>query len=161
MIIMFFSSKSSKTKKAQIKVEFIFSVLFFSMVIFFVGVELNRILSSSIQDSSLDSLKSQANSMLDILVGEGEPKNWENNPPAAKRIGLGSPAYNLSVAKINALKNNCTLVDEKFGVSSYALIIDTTQELLSCGYGGPKIRSVAERSVYVEGKYGKIILELW
>ncbi len=147
--------------KAQIKVEFIFSVLFFSIVIFFVGMELNRILSIAVQDSSLDSLKSQANSVLETLVGEGDPKNWEASPSLAKRIGLGSPPYNLSMVKINALKSNCTVFDEKFGVNSYTLIINTTEQLLSCGYGGPRIRVVAERSVHIEGKYGKIILELW
>lgn len=146
----------------QIKIEFIFSVLFFSIIVFFVGIELNRALSTVITDSELDYLKSKANSIVDILVkDQGEPEDWEKNPPLAKRIGFASTPYNLSLLKINKVDENCTLIDEKFDIKNYKLTINTTEGILSCGYGGPKIRAVVERSVYIEGEYGRVRLELW
>ena len=149
--------------KGQIKVDFIFSLIFFTVMIFYIAVQLNSSLMSSLNDSKLDTLKSESNSILGILVSsEGSPKNWETLAESqVVRVGLASVPYNISSSKLNALKNNCGLMN-KFGNISYSFSISSAGSiLLSCGYGGPRVTSKSEMPVLVNGKYGKAVLEMW
>lgn len=149
--------------KGQIKIDFIIALIFFAIMIFYIGMQINNALVSSISDSKLDTMKSQANSILKIMVStEGSPKNWESLPEnQIVRIGLASSPHGISQSKLNALKNNCNLMN-KFGGINYRLTISAGNSiLLSCGYGGPRVTSKAEMPVFANGAYGKAVLEMW
>ncbi len=150
-------------KKGQMKIDFIFALVFFTIMIFYIGMQINNSFASSMSDSRTDMLKSEAESILNILVSTGGiPKNWETLPPAqVTGIGLASYPYNISSSKLNALKNNCDLMN-KFGDISYKFVISSgTNILLSCGYGGPRVTAKSQMPVFVNGKYGKAVLEMW
>ncbi len=156
--------------KGQIKFDFIFALVFFTILISYVSMQVNGAFSASIFDSETDTMKSAASSMLEILATTaGSPENWETRPPGVNsadpnlRIGLASPPYNISSAKLNALQLNCEPLMNKFGENiNYKLIIaNSTNILLSCGYGGPRVTGKSEIPVIVNGKYGKAVLEMW
>lgn len=150
-------------RKGQVKIDFIFALVFFTAIIFYIGVQINGAMTSNLADSRLDALKSEAESVLDVLAStEGVPKNWEALPDdKVVRIGLAQSSYNLSSVKVAALNNRCDLMN-KFGSISYRLSITSGGiTLLSCGYGGPRVTSRAERPVLVGGNYGKMTLEMW
>lgn len=149
--------------KGQVKIDFIFSLIFFTIMIFYIAVQLNSFLLSSMSDSKLDTLKSEANILLETLISsKGNPENWEALPEnQITRIGLASIPYSISSSKLDVLKNNCDLMN-KFGSINYKLSISSAGSiLLSCGYGGPKVTSKSEMPVLVNGGYGKATLELW
>ncbi len=132
-------------------------------MIFYIAVQLNSSLLSSMSDSKLDTWKSESDSILGILVSsEGYPANWEALPESQVfRIGLASAPYKISSSKLNALKNNCDLMN-KFGSINYRLSISSGGGiLLSCGYGGPRVTSKSEMPVLVNGVYGRAVLEMW
>lgn len=150
-------------RKGQIKFDFIFALLFFAIMVFYIGVQVNSTLVSSLTDSKLDTLKSQTDTILNILVSTpGSPGNWESlTESQISRIGLAPAPYNISSSKLNKLKNNCDLM-KKFGDIDYRLTISSgSTVLLSCGYGGPRVTSKSEVPVLVSGKYGKAVLEMW
>lgn len=150
-------------KKGQIKIDFIFSLVFFTVMIFYIAMQVNSSLASSMSDSRLDTIKSESESILNILVStKGSPENWDSLPQEqVMRIGLAFLPYNISSSKLNALKNNCDLMN-KFGDINYKFtIISENNILLSCGYGGPRVTAKSESSVAVNGKYGKAVLEMW
>ncbi len=150
-------------RKGQIKIDFIFALVFFTILVFYIGMQINNSLVSGISDSKMDTLKSEAESILNILVStKGNPENWEFLPQEQViRIGLASAPYNLSSSKIDKLKNNCNLMD-RFGDINYRLAISGGSGIiLSCGYGGPRVTAKSEMPVVVNGKYGRAILEMW
>jgi hypothetical protein len=151
-----------KNLKGQIKVEFIFGIFVFSLVILFAGAHLKDKLSSILTDSRIDSLKAEGISIVNVLVRDkGYPEDWESDPRFVKILGLAHSPYNLSRVKINTLNSNCTLFEEKFGIIGYRLIINTTHQILSCGGVGGRIKVSIEVPVVVENEKGKLILELW
>ncbi len=132
-------------------------------MLFFIALLANNSLSTGLTDSKLDTMKSQSESILNLLVSTGgSPDNWETLPPAQViRVGLASQPYSISTPKLNALKNNCELMN-KFGNISYRLTLSTENTvLLSCGYGGPRVTSSSQLPVFVNGKYGRAVLEMW
>jgi len=150
-------------KKGQLKIDFIFALIFFTVMIFYIVIQVNNALTSSLTDSKLDTVKSETGSILDILVStQGSPANWETlQESQISRIGLATVPYNISLSKLNALKTNCNLMG-KFGGINYRLSITSGSAiLLSCGFGGPRITSRSELPVVVNGKYGKAVLEMW
>ncbi len=152
-----------KNKKGQVKIDFIFALVFFTVLIFYIGLQINAATGSSLADSKLDALKAESESILDVLVSSGgSPQNWETLPAdKVVMVGLASAPYSISSAKLSALNSNCNLMN-KFGSISYRLTASSGSAiLLSCGYGGPRVTSMSERPVFVNGVYGKITLELW
>lgn len=154
---------SVRPRKGQIKVDFIFALIFFTVMIFYIGIQVNNAMTSSLTDSKLDTAKSESDSILGVLVStRGSPDNWETlQENHINRIGLATTPYNISMSKLNALKTNCNFMN-KFGSINYRFSITSENIiLLSCGYGGPRITSKSELPVFVNGKYGKAALEMW
>lgn len=150
-------------RKGQIKIDFIFALIFFTVMIFYIGIQVNNAMVSSMADSKFDTVKSETDSILNILAStQGSPANWESlQESQIDRIGLATIPYNISLSKLNALKSNCNLMG-KFGSINYRFSITSAGAiLLSCGFGGPRITSRSELSVLVNGKYGKAVLEMW
>lgn len=148
----------------QVRIEFIFGVVVFGILIFFIASQLNSIHTSIATDSKLDTLKTKALNTITLLVRDsGDPINWESNPPV-KRVGLSfeSQPYNLSKPKITALDNDCGLL-ENLNLGGYRLTIyDSSTRLLFCGYVGVSpITTTVTKSVLIEGQYGNITLEVW
>jgi hypothetical protein len=150
--------------KGQIKLEFIFGVVFFSAIVVFAAAQISTALGTTASESRLDSLKANAISSMELLArDQGLPANWESNPGQAKRIGLstGEP-YVLSQPKIAALAASCSLLNS-LGFGNYRLnIYNTTQAVLSCGTAGiPQQSVVVSRNVIISGQHGNMTLELW
>jgi hypothetical protein len=155
--------ESLTNTKGQIRIDFIFSLIFFTVMLFFIALLVNSSLSTGLADSNLDTMKSQSESILNILVSTGgSPDNWETLPPALViRVGLASQPYSISAPKLNALRNNCDLM-AKFGNINYRLTLSSGNTvLLSCGYGGPRVTSSSQVPVFVNGVYGRAVLEMW
>ncbi len=144
------------------KFEFIFAFFFFIILIFFVGFNINTTISTVISDSGIDSLKSQAITIIEVLTKSGgEPEDWELSPGSTIKPGLAYSPYSLSMQKISALNSNCDLI-KLLGIEDYKLVIEKGgAELLSCGSEEPKAKVRIERAVFIEDDYGKIVLELW
>ncbi len=157
--------------KGQIRVEFIFGVIVFAIVIFMVVSQINTIFISSGTDSLSDILKAKAVGFLDIVLKDsGDPDNWETNPLLMKRIGLSynDQPFNLSLAKIQAIdsnrdsENRCYLLDS-LDLGGYRLLIYKGENLiLECGLETTTVTLVSVgRSVFIEDEYGSVILEVW
>lgn len=154
--------------KGQIKIEFIFGILFFGILIFYLATQINTVVTSVATDSRIDSLKAEAKSVMKILLEDpGEPDNWNKvSIDEIKRMGLMNQTikkvFYLSKEKIDFLNSNCELMNITISNRGYKLTIyKNGQLLLDCGYGGPIIKSLVEKSVFIENEYGKVILELW
>ena len=148
--------------KGQIKIEFIFSVAFFGIILFFAATQILNMNSITRTDSDADRLKAKASSILNILIeNPGNPSNWETGGEI-KRIGLASKPYVLSTSKISSLQTNCELM-EKFEISGYALSIKVqNKELLFCGYRNVSpVIAVTEKDVLIGNAFGNVSLGLW
>jgi len=150
----------------QLRVEFIFGLMLFILLIFFIITQINVLFTSLVTDSKADKLKSKSINAVKILVEDkGYPQNWWNVPDAnIKRVGLAGQPYNLSINKINRLAspNNCTLLDN-FNLRAYRLkISNSTHQLLMCGIDSLEPATVIEvKKVYINGDMGTVSLELW
>jgi len=72
----------------QTRVEFIFAVIIFSVIIFYVVNQMNTISSSIISDYSINNMKAEANNVMETLTNDkGYPDDWTNflNQGWAKR----------------------------------------------------------------------------
>jgi hypothetical protein len=158
----------------QIRIEFIFSVIVFTVIIFFIITQTNTLFSSLLVDSKSDTLKTKASNVIQILVEDkGDPPNWDTiaqtNPNGVKRVGLAYNPYNLSKTKILNLSYNCSGSDPyknilwNFNLNAYKIrIFNSTHQILSCGLRTSEPGAVMEtRYVFIDGGYGKLILELW
>ena len=150
----------------QLRIEFIFGLMLFILLIFFIITQINVLFTSLVTDSKSDKLKSKSINAVKILVEDkGDPQNWWVVPDAnIKRVGLAEQPYNLSINKINRLAkpNNCTLLDN-FNLRSYRLkISNSTHQLLMCGIDSLEPATVIEvKKVYINGDMGTVSLELW
>lgn len=133
--------------KAQVRVEFIFGVVFFSILIYFLASQITTLSVSVEQDSIRDSLKGKAITTL-TLLSEGI---------------LADEPYKLNRDKINMLsRDNCGLLDN-YDLGQYRLTInDYASQILFCGSKslGPPVVSIT-RTVFVDGNYGNITLEMY
>jgi len=145
------------------KLEFIFGVIMFAIVIVWVVSQINTSYTSIGSDSKNDVFRAKAYNLMAYLAeGSGDP-GWESATDP-KSIGLsyeGQP-YNLSMSKIAELSSNCSLLD-RYNLGAYRVRVDdSTGNLLSCG---PK--SVAQitisvtKNVYIEDHYGNMTVEVW
>jgi len=158
----------------QIRIEFIFSVIVFTVIIFFIITQTNTLFSSLLVDSKSDALKTKASNVIQILVEDkGDPPNWDTiartNPNGVKRVGLAYNPYNLSKTKVLNLSYNCSGSDPyknilwNFNLNAYKIrIFNSTHQILSCGLQTSEPGAVMEtKYVFIDGGYGKLILELW
>lgn len=126
----------------QLKIEFIFSVVVFALVLFFVVSQINTLFTAIIADSEADISKSVVmNAMTVLLEDPGDPQDWEtiaqSNPEDVKRVGLAIEPYVLSRQKIFELNRSCGLL-HNYSLVDYTLyIFNSTDRMLTCGYETP------------------------
>ena len=154
----------------QIKVEFIFGLIVFALVMFFIVTQTNTSFSSLMSDSRSDSLKAKATNVIKILVEDkGDPPDWDmeivnGHPENVKRVGLTyNQPYNLSKNKVILLGQTCDSVLWVFDLSGYRLkIYNSTNQILFCGINNPESPVVIEtRYVFIDNNFGNVTLELW
>jgi hypothetical protein len=161
----------------QIRIEFIFGVVIFSVIIFYIVTQTNTMFSSLLVDSKSDALKAKAANVIKILVEDsGDPSNWDSLPVGSvRRVGLAYKAalnqpYNISKSKVVALDANCSGTADfyrnmlwNFDLRAYRLTVyNSTHQILLCGYGSIEQASVTEtRYVFIDSGYGRVVLELW
>lgn len=155
--------------RGQIKIDFVFGVIVFSVIIFFIVSQTNTLFSSLLTDSKSDALKARATSAIDILVEDpGDPANWDS-AGGVKRIGLASSPYVLSRAKVLNLSYNCSNSDLyknllwNFDMKAYRLrIYNSTKQIMLCGFDSLEAPTVTEtRYVMIDNEYGRVVLDLW
>ena len=157
----------------QIRVEFVFGVLLFALIMFFIITQTNVLFSSLLTDSRTDAIKAKALSAIKILVEDkGDPTDWDTQPPASvKRVGLSyNQPYNLSKNKVLTLNTNCTNTVDlyknllwNFDLKAYRLkIYNSTHEILFCGFDSLEpVIAIETRYVFIDGDFGKVTLEMW
>ena len=149
--------------KGQIRLEFIFGVVMFAVVVFWVVSQIDIVYAGVGSDSRNDMMRAKAYNLIAYLAeGSGDP-GWES-ATEPKRIGLayeGSP-YNLSTSKIDKLNSTCSLLDN-YDIRSYRVFVkDSSGTLLTCGSASISPITISiERSVFIEGNYGTITVEVW
>jgi len=63
----------------QTRIEFIFGIVIFSIIIFYIVSQINTVFSSNISDYEINNLKAEANSVIKVLTSyKGYPENWVN-----------------------------------------------------------------------------------
>ena len=165
----------------QIRIEFIFGIVIFALVIFYIVTQTNTLFSSLLTDSRSDTIKAKALNSIKILVEDvGDPPNWETVAPGnVKRVGLAYnqsyqpypfQPYNLSKSKILALESNCTNTIDlyknllwNFELRGYRLkVYNSTHRILFCGFDSlePPV-AMETRYVFVDNGFGRVTLELW
>ncbi len=147
----------------QIKFEFIFAVVVFAIIIVFAVSQTNILFTAISVDSRTDILKTTTMSVINLLLkDEGEPSNWENNPPNTRWVGLAYSPFALSKQKINQLQNNCGLLDI-YNLGEYSLVIyNETHRILFCGYSLAQTPiTIVTRYVFVDNGIGNVTLKLW
>lgn len=148
----------------QIRVEFIFAVVIFGLIILFIASQINTILTITLITSKSDDLRIKASGVITALIEDkGEPEDWHLSPENANRIGLANQyPYSLSTNKITTLNENCTLLDY-FDLKGYRLKIhQEEQQVLFCGYESlVPPTTIITKNVFIDGKGGNISLELW
>ncbi len=149
--------------KGQVKLEFIFGVVMFAIVIFWVISQINTVYAGVGTDSRNDVLRAKGYNIMSYLAeGSGET-NWESST-SPKLIGLAydNQPYNLSENKIDKLNSNCSLLDD-YNFGAYRITIqDDSDELLFCGSQSiSQLRIMITRSVWIEDRYGNMTVEVW
>ncbi len=149
--------------KGQTKIEFVFSLVFFSILILFLTLQVTSNISSALSDSYFDSLRARAWSLADILVRtQGDPPNWEVNPASARYIGLASEPFNLSEAKLREVQNNCNLLNKTVRGPYRLVVYDEYGTLIvECGFGGPELSSGVTVPVFIGDRFGTLTLVVW
>lgn len=161
----------------QIRVEFIFGLIVFALIMFFIVTQTNVLFSSLITDSKSDSLKANAVNAIKMLVEDkGNPENWDiettnGHPENVKRVGLTyNQPYNLSKNKVLNLSKNCSGTPDyyknllwNFNLNAYRLeIYNSTNQILLCGTNDTEPAAVIEtRYVFIDNDFGNITLKLW
>jgi hypothetical protein len=148
--------------KGQTRVEFIFGIILFCVLIFFIVSQINTVFSSIINDYNTNNVKAEAESVIGILSNyKGYPENW-NAASHPQTLGLlDSSSRYLSNTKIDALNMSCDMMDNL--TSNYRLqIYNTSGLILFCGsetLKPPKV--IVSKKVLIGLSLGNITLELW
>jgi hypothetical protein len=147
----------------QIRIEFIFSVVIFCVILFFILSQLNILFSAIITDSESDISKVIATNAITVLLEDrGDPPNWQTNPGNTRWVGLAIEPYVLSKQKITELNKNCSLLDN-YNLKFYFLIIyNSTSQILSCGHDilDPPV-AVVMRYAFVDNGIGNVTIKVW
>ena len=149
--------------KGQVKLEFIFGVVMFAIVIFWVVSQINTVYAGIGSDSRNDVLRAKAYNIMSYLAEGSGDTNWESAAsPESIGLAYNNQPYNLSENKIDKLNSNCSLLDN-YNLGAYRIIIeDDSGELLFCGSQSiSQIRIIITRSVWVEDRYGNMTVEVW
>jgi len=149
--------------KGQVKLEFIFGVIMFSIVVFWVVSQINTVYAGVGTDSNNDVLRARAYNLISYIAEGSGDVNWEtSNYPGQIGLAYYGEPYSLSDTKIDKLNSNCTILDEK-DIGAYRLTIqDDSGEVLFCG--SPSVsptRVSITRSVWLEDHYGNLTVEVW
>ena len=147
----------------QTKFEFIFTVVIFTVIIFFAVSQINILFTAIITDSTTDIAKTISTPVINLLLkDEGEPPNWESDPSNAEWVGLATKPFVLSKQKVDELQNDCTLLNT-YNLGEYNLIIyNKTHRILSCGYESLEIpKSIITKYVFVDSGVGNVTLKVW
>lgn len=145
------------------RIEFVAGILIFAIILIFIVNQTNITFRNLLSDSRSDILKSKALNVITILTEDpGSPSNWNVNIWSTRRVGLATGTLELSRIKIDALYDNCNLLDD-FDLGSYRLrIYDSSDLILFCGYDMLDSPSTIEtRHVDIDGDYGNVTLEFW
>ncbi len=147
------------------KIDFIFGLVVFGLIIFFIATQINVAFTTNISDALIDTLRAKGIATLNSLAeSSGSPPDWENNPAQVKIIGLSYPdeINKISTKKILALNSSCTLLDN-LNLGSYRLEIrNSTNKILFCGFlSQVSIKAVVTKFVFIDGDYGNMTIELW
>jgi hypothetical protein len=132
--------------KGQTRLEFIFGIIIFSVLVFYVVSQINTSFSSQISNYESYTLNTKALNTVKFLA---ESK-------------LAASPYNLSLAKLDVLRSDCSSIDA-YGLGSYSLrIYNSTDIEVSCGTQTLKApRASVSKSVLVRNTLGNITLEIW
>jgi len=148
----------------QIRVEFIFGVAVFAILIFFITAQTNIFYSSVFTDSKTDALRARAIGIMRSLTETpGDPKDWQFlfDVNITKRVGLAESSLKLEPSKLNVLDRNCHLFDI-YDVTYRIRAYNSTHRLLSCGLNRPQPPTVIiTRYVLIGNDMGNITLELY
>ncbi len=153
--------------QGQTRIEFIFGIVIFAIIIFYIATQMNTVFSSIISGYEINNLKAEANSVIKVLINDkGDPEDWEiiaeSTPENVKRIGLATKPFDLSKNKIANLSYNCSLMNN-FDIKDYRLkIYNSTNSLLFCGRDTLKpAKVIVNKNVLIENDLGNVTLELW
>jgi hypothetical protein len=147
--------------KGQTRIEFIFGVIVFCVLIFFIVSHINTIFTSMTTDYDSNTVKAEAENVIGMLTKyTGSPEDW--NKDSMQSLGLlDKRTGQLSNEKIDALGSNCSMMDGI--VSNYRLkIYNSSGMILMCGsetLKPPKV--IASKSLVIGGSFGNVTLELW
>ena len=132
--------------KGQTRIEFIFGIIVFSILVFYVVSQINASFSTQIAEYETYTLNAKATNAVKYLA----------------ETELASRPYNLSTAKLNALRTNCGAVDS-LDLGSYHLSIYNTSGVeVECGIGSLKApKSSVSKYVIVRNAIGNMTLEIW
>ena len=150
--------------KAQVRVEFIFGVFIFAVLMFFLASQINTLFSVVSGNSQIESLKGKTISTLTFLAEDtGEPSDWNLEATGnIQRLGLADLPYKLNRNKINRLNSECMLLDN-YSLGQYRLTVkNSVSEILFCGSKSLDAPVVSiTKTVFVDGDYGNITLEMY
>jgi len=134
--------------KAQIRVEFIFGIVVFVVVMYFFFSQINTLFLTVSEDSMRDALKAKAIGALTLLLED-------------TGVGLADEPYKLSSSKVGML-TDCSLLD-KYDLGQYKLTIrDSTSQIIFCGSKSlePPVVTVS-RIIIINGDYGTATMEMY
>lgn len=132
--------------KGQTRIEFIFGIVVFSVLVFYVVNQINASFSNQISDYDSYTANTKAMNAVKYLA-ESE---------------LASKPYNLSTAKINSLRTSCDPVDSLNLGTYYLRVYNSTGLEVTCGSGSLKApKSSVTKYVFVRNAIGNITLEIW
>jgi len=134
--------------KGQVRIEFIFGVVIFAVIMFYMSTQLNNVFSTVGTDSYTDMLKQRSVNVMRYLVEDA----YVDEP------------YHIDKSKLIDGENKigCNLLDA-WHLGTYRLkVYDDTSLILVCGSTGiTHVRSNIIKFVEIDGGYGNITLEMW
>ena len=132
--------------RGQTRIEFIFGIVVFSVLVFYVVNQINASFSDQTAEYETYTMNAKALNAVKYLA-ESE---------------LASSPYNLSTTKLNTLRTDCSPIDS-LNLGPYHLTIYNSTNLeVSCGVGSEKApKSSVTKFVIVKNTFGNITLEIW
>jgi len=131
----------------QTRLEFIFGVIIFAIILLYIVTQINNIFSTTINDYDVDTSKAKAVNAMKIIL-----ENITYEP------------YEASTAKIYDLNQSCSYLDT-LDIGTYRLkIYNSTSMLLFCGTESlkpPKIFISKYIAFIEESDLGNVTLEVW
>jgi len=136
-------------KGQLVKIEFVFGVVIFALIIFFIGSQVNTNVSSVTSDSKYDELRAEAINNLNFIISD---LSYDNEP------------YVLQDSKIDTAnqkdaEGRCPYF-ENLGMIGYRIVInDPSGELLRCGGVSYSYYTIT-KNIFIENRNGTITYEV-